>query len=125
MKDKQVWRPASSEVDQRMSLSSLEPIGNREAWLDTKVSSIGMQINLIKSGALVLFMKENFVLPAIMLKAIVFALMTINDELDELSLRISKKKDALTLLKIEEDLEFIEGMHRAVVVVSIRSDREN
>ena len=40
MKDKQAWRPASSEVDQPMSLSSPEPIGDREAWLGAYAPSM-------------------------------------------------------------------------------------
>ncbi len=48
MRDRQAWRPASPEVDQRMSLLSSVPdgIGDREAWLDTNVSSICAQLSL-------------------------------------------------------------------------------
>lgn len=70
------------------------------------------------------YMEENFVTPIILSKAIVFALMTINEELDHLADRIAEPGRKLPLALIEEELEFIERMKLNVTVVSKRLDQE-
>ncbi len=70
------------------------------------------------------YMEKNFITPIILSKAIVFALMTINEELDGLAERISETKGQIPLAKIEEELEFIEQMKLSVSIISTRLDRE-
>ncbi len=70
------------------------------------------------------YMKDNFLMPILLSRGILFSLLKINDELDQLAVRLRDMDENASLKMVEGDLKKIDDMYLSIMEISTRLERE-